>query len=66
MKILKLPEPENKELLKKLSTINGTFMTVLFEVKYLKQIQSLFTKYIPPFSKIIVDYYIESIRYECN
>ena len=26
MKILKLPEPENKELLKKLSTINGTFV----------------------------------------
>ena len=39
---------------------------VLFEVKYLKQIQSLLTKYIPPFSKIMVNYYTESIRYENN
>jgi len=40
--------------------------TVLSEIKYIKQIQSLFTKYISPFSKIIIDYYKESIRYGCN
>ena len=43
-----------------------TNYTVLSEIKYIKQIQSLFTKYISPFSKVIIDYYKESIRYECN
>ena len=43
-----------------------TNYTVLSEIKYIKQIQSLFTKYISPFSKVIIDYYTEGIRYECN
>ena len=43
-----------------------TDYTVLSEIKYIKQIQSLFTKYISPFSKVIIDYYTEGIRYECN
>ena len=43
-----------------------TNYTVLSEIKYIKQIQPLFTKYISPFNKIIIDYYKEGIRYECN
>ena len=39
-----------------------TNYTVLSEIKYIKKIQSLFTKYIPIFGKIIIDYYKESIR----